>query len=258
MKLQNKVVIVTGAAGKIGQGICRVLHQRGMIVIAADLDENACMTLIDELGPNDDRLTSIQVDITDRNSTIKMVESVVKRFGSIDALVNNAGIIELGSLIDLSEEKWDRVIDVNLKGTFLCTQAVAPVMIKQNSGSIVNLASVAAKRPAPLQSAYAATKHGVIGLTQVWSQELASHNITVNSVCPGFIDSPMWSQQLGPAYADMVGVDSSEVMGVLAKTQMPLGRPQEPEDIGEAVAFVCGAKNMTGQSLVIDGGFTRY
>ena len=257
MELKDKVAIVTGAAGMIGQGICRVLHQRGMKVVAVDMNTQACDLLVAELGADEGRAMSLQVNVTDHNSLTAMVKAVLARFGAIDALVNNAGIIELGSVVELSEEKWDRVINVNLKGTFLCTQVVVPVMIQQSRGSIVNLASVAAKRPAPLQSAYAASKHGVIGLTQVWSQELAPHNITVNTVCPGFVDSPMWSQQLGPAYAAMAGVPADEVMGVLAKTQMPLGRPQTPEDIGDAVAFVCGAGNMTGQSVVIDGGFTR-
>ena len=258
MELKDKVAIVTGAAGMIGQGICRVLHQRGMKVVVADLNVQACDALVTELGGNEGLAIAVQVSVTDRQSLAAMVKAVLAQFGAIDVLVNNAGVIELGSLVDLSEEKWDRVINVNLKGTFLCTQVVAPVMIEQNRGSIVNLASVAAKRPAPLQSAYAATKHGVIGLTQVWSQELAPHNITVNAVCPGFVESPMWSQQLGPAYAAMVGVPPEEVMAVLAKTQMPLGRPQTPADIGDAVAFVCGAANMTGQSVVIDGGFTRF
>jgi NAD(P)-dependent dehydrogenase (short-subunit alcohol dehydrogenase family) len=258
MELNDKVVIVTGAAGMIGQGICRVLHQRGMKVVAADLNAQACDSLVAELGASEGRAMSVQVSVTDRKSLTSMVDAVLDRFSAIDVLVNNAGVIELGSVVEMSEEKWDRVINVNLKGTFLCTQVVAPVMIQQGRGSIVNLASIAAKRPAPLQSAYAATKHGVIGLTQVWSQELAPHNITVNAVCPGFIDSPMWSQQLGPAYAAMVGVPPDQVMDVLAKTQMPLGRPQTPEDIGDAVAFICGARNMTGQSVVIDGGFTRY
>lgn len=258
MELKDKVVIVTGAAGMIGQGICRVLHQRGMRVVVADLNAQACELVAAELGASEGGAMAVQVSVTDRKSLVAMVDAVMARFGAIDALVNNAGVIELGSVVELSEEKWDRVINVNLKGAFLCTQVVAPVMIQQSRGRIVNLASVAAKRPAPLQSAYAAAKHGVIGLTQVWCQELAPHNITVNAVCPGFIDSPMWSQQLGPAYAAVVGVPPEQVMGVLAKTQMPLGRPQTPEDIGDAVAFVCGADNMTGQSVVIDGGFTRY
>lgn len=258
MELTNRVVIVTGAVGMIGRGICKVLHARGMKVVVSDLDSVACASLADELGAADGQALGVAAGVTDRASLDRMVETVMQHFGQIDALVNNAGIIELGSLIDLSEEKWDRVINVNLKGTFLCTQAVAPVMIKQGRGSIVNFASVAAKRPAPLQSAYAATKHGVIGLTQVWCQELAPYNITVNTVCPGFIDSPMWHQQLGPAYAPMLGVPAEQVMGVLAKTQMPLGRPQQPEDIGEAVAYLCSADNVTGQSLVVDGGYSRF
>lgn len=258
MELTNRVVIVTGAVGMIGRGICKVLHQRGMKIVVADLDLAACARLAEELGAGQGKALAVEASVTDRASLLRMVDVVTAHFGQIDALVNNAGVIELGALTELSEEKWDRVIDVNLKGSFLCTQAVAPVMMKQARGRIVNFASVAAKRPAPLQSAYAASKHGVIGLTQVWCQELAPYNITVNTVCPGFIDSPMWSQQLGPAYAPMLGVPPEEVMEALAKTQMPLGRPQQPEDLGEAVAYLCAADNVTGQSLVVDGGFCRY
>lgn len=258
MELANRVAIVTGAVGMIGRSICSVLRERGMKVVVVDLNLTACLLLADELGAGQGFAMGVDANVTDRTSLASMVESVMQHFGQIDALVNNAGVIELGALTEFSEEKWDRVIDVNLKGTFLCTQAVVPVMIKQKCGRIVNFASVAAKRPGPFQSAYAATKHGIVGLTQVWCQELGADNITVNTVCPGFIDSPMWGQQLGPAYAPMLGVPPEQVMDILAKTQMPLGRPQQAIDIGEAVAYLCSADNVTGQSLVVDGGFSRY
>nr|WP_319563735.1 SDR family NAD(P)-dependent oxidoreductase [uncultured Rhodoferax sp.] len=257
MELKNHVAIVTGAVGTIGRGICKVLRSRGMKVVVADLNLTACNHLADELGADQGLALGVEVSVTSSESLANMVATVMQKFGQIDALVNNAGVIELGTLTDLSEDKWDRVIDVNLKGTFLCTQHVARIMIEQKRGRIINFASVAAKRPAPLQSAYAASKHGVVGLTQVWCQELAPHNITVNTVCPGFIDSPMWSQQLGPAYSAMVGVPAEQVVEALAKAQMPLARPQTPEDLGDAVAYLCAADNVTGQSLVVDGGFSR-
>lgn len=257
MELENRVAIVTGAVGMIGRGICKVLRNRGMKVVVADLNLAACNRLADELVADQGLALGVEVSVTSSASLTNMVETVMRKFGQIDALVNNAGVIELGPLTDLSEEKWDRVIEVNLKGTFRCTQHVARVMIEQKRGRIINFASVAAKRPAPLQSAYAASKHGVVGLTQVWCQELAPHNITVNTVCPGFVDSPMWTQQLGPAYSAVVGVPADQVMEALAKAQMPLARPQTPEDIGEAVAYLCTADNVTGQSLVVDGGFSR-
>lgn len=258
MQLENRVAIVTGAAGAIGRGICKVLQQRGMKVVVADLNQEACDRFAAELRAKGGDALGVAVSVTSKSAIRAMVDKVLGHYGQIDALVNNAGIIELGPLVDLSEAQWERVIDVNLKGSFLCTQAVAPTMIAQQRGRIVNFASVAAKRPAPLQSAYAASKHGIVGLTQVWCQELAPHNITVNTVCPGFVDSPMWGQHLGPAYAAQVGVAAEEVMSALAKSMMPLGRPQQPEDIGEAVAYLCIADNVTGQSLVVDGGYSMY
>ena len=125
-------------------------------------------------------------------------------------------------------------------------------------GRIINISSVAAKRPGPLQTAYAASKHGLIGLTQVWTQELGEHNITVNAVCPGFIDSPMWKDHLGPAMAPVFGCEPSELIGNLAKAYMPLGRPQTAADIGQGVAYFCRADNTSGQTLTIDGGHAMY
>lgn len=258
MNLNKKVVIVTGAVGIIGRGICEVLAGEGMKVVVADLNLERCEAFAAELAASGGEAMGVAVSVISRASIGHMVQTVIARYGHIDALINNAGIMELGSVVDLSEEKWDRVLAVNLKGAFLCAQAVVPGMIERQTGRIINVASVAAKRPAPLQSAYAATKHGLIGLTQVWCQELAPHNITVNAVCPGFIDSPMWAEHLAPAYAPKFGVPPVELVGALATALMPLGRPQQPHDIGAAVTYLCQADNVTGQSLVVDGGFTMH
>jgi meso-butanediol dehydrogenase/(S,S)-butanediol dehydrogenase/diacetyl reductase len=256
MELGHKVAIVTGAVGVIGKGICEVLLKRGMTVVVADLDGQATERLAVGYRASGGQALGVGVNVTSKASVTAMAQTVLAQFGQIDVLVNNAGIIALGPLATLAEAEWDRVIDVNLKGSFLCAQAVAPTMMAQRRGRIINFSSVAGKRPAPLQSAYAATKHGVIGLTQVWCQELGAYDITVNTVCPGFIDSPMWSEHLGPAFAGAMGVTAEQVVGAAAKAQMPLGRPQQPQDLGEAVAYLCSADNVTGQSLVVDGGFT--
>ena len=258
MELKHKVAIVTGAVGAIGRGICTSLSQQGMRIVVADLDLAACEHFVGELLAQGVDALGVAVDVTSKASVERMAERALSYYGQIDALINNAGVIEVAPLVEFSEEKWDRVMAVNLKGTFFCAQVVAPTMIAQKRGRIVNFASVAAKRPAPLLTAYAATKHGIVGMTQVWCQELGPFNITVNTVCPGFVDSPMWSQKLGPAFAQNLGVSAGEVVNALAKSEMPLGRTQQPKDIGEAVAYLCAADNVTGQSLVVDGGLTRY
>ena len=258
MDLKGRVAIVTGAVGTIGRGICKTLSNEGMRVVIADLSQGECDRFADEIGASRGNALGVEVNVVSIESINKMAQKVMGAFGQIDALVNNAGVIVVAPLVDHKEEDWDRVINVNLKGTFLCTQAVVPHMIQKKSGRIINISSVSAKRPGPLQSAYAASKHGIIGLTQVWCQELGSYNITVNAVCPGFIDSPMWKEQLSPAYAPVFGCDPSELVQTIAKALMPLQRPQTPDDIGQAVVFLCKADNVSGHALVVDGGHAMW
>jgi NAD(P)-dependent dehydrogenase (short-subunit alcohol dehydrogenase family) len=254
MDLKDRVVIVTGAVGTIGRGICRQLTQEGMHIAVADLAQDEVDGFAGEIKASGGSALGIAVDVTSRGSTLKMAQDVIEAFGRIDVLVNNAGVIVVAPLVDFIEADWDRIINVNLKGAFLCAQAVVPNMIENSCGRIINISSVAAKRPGPLQTAYAASKHGMVGLTQVWCQELGEHNITVNSVCPGFIDSPMWTEQLSPALAPVFGCDPSDLVDTIAKAFMPLQRQQTPENIGQAVAYFCRADNTTGQTLTVDGG----
>ncbi len=258
MDLKGKVAIVTGAVGAIGRGVCKTLANEGMRVVVADLVQEQCDVFATEIRVSGGSAMGVAVNVASKESTLKMARTVLDAFGQIDVLVNNAGVIAVASLAEHREEDFDRIMSVNLKGAFLCAQAVVSHMIERKSGRIINMSSVAAKRPGPMQTAYAATKHGLFGFTQVWCQELGPHNITVNTVCPGFVQSQMWSEHLGPAYAPFFGVDPSDLMETAAKTQMPLGRPQTPEDIGEAVAYFCRADNVSGQNLVIDGGHAMY
>lgn len=258
MDLKEKVVIVTGAVGTIGKGICTVLAAEGMRVVMADLAQDACERFAEEIKASGGNAFGVAVDVTSGESTKGMAQKVLETFGQIDVLVNNAGIIRVAPLVDHSEEDFDRVIAVNLKGAFLCAKAVAPHMIERKHGRIINVASVVAKRTGPLVSAYAASKHGILGLNQVWCQELGPHNITVNAVCPGFIESPMWKDHLSPALAPVFGIGASEVVQTLSKQNMPLGRPQTPEDIGQAIAYFCKADNVSGQALVVDGGYAMW
>jgi len=258
MELKGRVAIVTGAVGAIGHGICRTLAGEGMRVVVADLSQDQCDRFADEIKTFGGMAMGVALDVTSRESVGRMVQTVLAAFGQIDVLVNNAGVIVVASLVDHKEKDFDRVLSVNLKGAFLCAQAVVPHMIQNRSGRIINVSSVAAKRPGPLQSAYAASKHGLIGFTQVWCQELGPHNITVNAVCPGFIESAMWKDHLSPALAPVFGVDPSQLVETIAKAYMPLARPQQPQDIGEAVVYFCRADNTSGQALVVDGGHAMY
>ncbi len=258
MDLKDRVVIVTGAAGTLGRGICMELAREGMQVVAADLAKDPVDGLADEIRASGGKALGMAVDVTSRESTANMAQDVAKSFGKIDVLVNNAGVIAVAPLVAFKEEDWDRIINVNMKGAFLCAQAVVSHMIENKNGRIINISSVAAKRPGPLQTAYAASKHGLVGMTQVWSQELGEHNITVNAVCPGFIDSPMWKDHLSPALAPVFECEPSELVETIAKAFMPLGRPQTPEDIGQAVAYFCRADNTSGQTLTVDGGHALW
>jgi NAD(P)-dependent dehydrogenase (short-subunit alcohol dehydrogenase family) len=258
MDLKGRVAIVTGAVGALGRGICKSLAGEGMGVVVADLAQNQCDHFSDEVKASGGKAIGVAVDVTSRESVHRMVQAVLATFGQIDVLVNNAGVIAVAPLVDHTEEDFDRVLRVNLKGAFLCAQAVAPHMIQNKNGRIINVSSVAAKRPGPMQTAYAASKHGLLGLTQVWCQELGPHNITVNAVCPGFIESAMWKDHLSPALAPSFGVDPSQLVETIAKAFMPLARPQQPEDIGQAVAYFCRADNTSGQALVVDGGHAMW
>jgi meso-butanediol dehydrogenase/(S,S)-butanediol dehydrogenase/diacetyl reductase len=256
MDLKDKVGIVTGAARGIGMAIALALVREGMNVLAVDLNMESLGDLIKNAEDLGAKILPLEVDVTSPDATERMARKAIDQWGQIDVLVNNAGVIVAAPFVELKKEDWERIIQVNLGGVFHCCKAVVPHMIRRQAGRIVNIASVAGKRAAPLISAYSASKFGVIGLTQALALELGAYDITVNAVCPGFIDTAMWKNHLNPALSPVMGVDRDSVLDHFAKTNVALRRPQTPEDIAQCVVFLCKAGNVSGVAINVDGGHT--
>ncbi|MEX2246759.1 MAG: SDR family NAD(P)-dependent oxidoreductase [Dehalococcoidia bacterium] len=256
MDLNGAVAIVTGGSRGIGRGIVYELAKAGARIAVADLpsvaaDRDETIANVRTLGSD---AIPVDVDVRDLAQAQAMVQAAVDKWSQVDILVNNAGVISVGIVAMLSEEEWDRVLDVNLKGTFLCAKAVAPHMMQRRTGRIVNLASMAGKTGSAGVSHYCASKFGVIGFTQSLAHELAPFNVTVNAVCPGEVDSYMWREVLSPAIAAARGVTVPEAFDGFIKDRVPLGRAQTAEDIGRAVVFLCREDNITGEALNVTGG----
>ncbi|REK55008.1 MAG: beta-ketoacyl-ACP reductase [Geobacillus sp.] len=242
--LQGKVALVTGASRGIGRAIALELARQGAkIAVNYAGSEAKANEVVGEIKNMGGEAFAIQADVADAQAVEQMVKTVLERFERIDILVNNAGITRDNLLMRMKEEEWDDVININLKGVFNCTKAVTRPMMKQRYGRIVNIASVVGVMGNPGQANYVAAKAGVIGLTKTAARELASRNITVNAVAPGFITT------------DMTERLSEEIKSEMLK-QIPLARFGEPEDVAKVVAFLVSdaASYMTGQTLHVDGG----
>ena len=256
MDMNGTVAIVTGAARGIGRGIALELARAGANIVVADLPTvqeqmDETRALLEKEGVE---TLSVHCDVRDWAQVEAMRDAALERFQRIDVLVNNAGVIGVAFVVSMSEEEWDRIIDVNLKGTFLCSKAVIPHMMERRSGRIVNLSSQGGKRGNAGVAHYCTSKFGVIGFTQSLALELAGANVTVNAVCPGEVDSAMWQEHLLPALGGAQGKTPEEAWDAFIKERVPLGRPQTAEDIGQAVVFLCRADNITGESINVTGG----
>jgi len=246
-KYQGKTAIVTGSARGIGEGIAMVFAREGANVVINSRKAAECARVVDKIKARGGRAIAVGADVSKKSDVTALVDETIKQFGAVDILVNNAGIEGHPCLTqDLSEEQWDRVLGVNLKGVFLCCQAVIPQMMKQGKGRIVNIASTAAIRMTFFGSLdYTVSKHGVAGLAQHLAWELADSNVTVNTVCPGGVQTPLMEAGTTPEYREMT-----------VKRLIPLGRFCTIEEIGEAVSFLASdrAAMITGQMLGVDGG----
>lgn len=251
MRLEKKVAIITGAARGIGLATARRFAQEGALLALGDIDEAAVHAAADLLqetrtqaAPEDSlRVFSRRLDVTSRESVEAFVAGTKETFGRIDILVNNAGITSDAQLTKLTDEQWQKVIDVNLKGVFLCTQAVAQVMISQGRGAIVSASSVVGLYGNFGQTNYVATKAGVIGMTKVWARELGRKGIRVNAIAPGFIET------------EMVHSVPEKVIGHLLE-HTPLGRMGRLEEVANAYLFLSSDESsyINGQVLSVDGG----
>jgi meso-butanediol dehydrogenase/(S,S)-butanediol dehydrogenase/diacetyl reductase len=267
VKLGGKVALVTGAARGIGRGIARALAAEGVQVAVVDLGPAGDPSIAYRLAGSAEleetaRLVEAQGvaalpltgDVTRTADVEAMVEAALRRFGGLDILVNNAGVLVAAPIEATTEAQWDRVLAVNVKGVFLVTRAVVPHLRARGGGAIVNIASIAGKTGRALTAAYAASKFAVIGLTQALSQELGPADIRVNAVCPGLLRTTMWTEGIAPVRAGMLGVTPGEAFDTFVRQLTPLGREQTPEDIGEAVVYLCRAENVSGIALNVAGG----
>ncbi|CCC87910.1 3-oxoacyl-[acyl-carrier protein] reductase [Staphylococcus aureus subsp. aureus LGA251] len=240
----TKSALVTGASRGIGRSIALQLAEEGYNVAVnyAGSKEKA-EAVVEEIKAKGVDSFAIQANVADADEVKAMIKEVVSQFGSLDVLVNNAGITRDNLLMRMKEEEWDDVIDTNLKGVFNCIQKATPQMLRQRSGAIINLSSVVGAVGNPGQANYVATKAGVIGLTKSAARELASRGITVNAVAPGFIVSDM---------TDALSDELKEQM----LTQIPLARFGQDTDIANTVAFLASdkAKYITGQTIHVNGG----
>jgi NAD(P)-dependent dehydrogenase (short-subunit alcohol dehydrogenase family) len=183
-----------------------------------------------------------------------MVQKTIDTWGQVDVLVNNAGVISVGFVVGLTEEAWDLVMDVNVKGTFLCSKAVAQHMMGRRRGRIINLSSQAGKSGSAAVSHYCASKFAVIGFTQSLAKEMGPFDVTVNAICPGEVDTHMWQNVLIPAVAAGRGISKEEAWELVSRTEVPLGRPQTAADMGQCAVYLCKADNITGESINVTGG----
>lgn len=238
MRLKDKVAIVTGGGQGIGRAICLALAKEGCDAVVGDINFQTAEKVAEEIRSLQRESLAVKVDVSNSKQVNQMVEAALKEFGKIDILVNNAGTAYRGTIENMKEEDWDKVINVNLKGTFLCSRAVIKLMKKQRSGKIINLASLSGKTGGLTAGAnYAASKAGIICFTKSLAMELASCNVNVNAVSPAFIDTTMST----------------------TFPEIPIGRKGLPEDVASAVVFLASeeASFITAEILDVDGGMSK-
>jgi len=241
-RLKDKVAIITGAGQGIGKGIALRLAKENCAVVVSDIDETNAQKVADEIKQNGQKVMAIKCDVSQKTEVDTLINSTIEKFGHLDILVNNAGIFPYKDFFEMTEEDWDKVLSVNLKSVFLCSQAAAKVM--HEGSKIVDISSIASYVAFPQLTHYCASKGGINGFVRGLALELAPKKINVNAVAPGAINTP--------------GAASNEEQRKQTIAGIPLKKMGEPEDIANAVLFLASdeASYITGQILVVDGGWT--
>ena len=248
--LKNRSAIITGARRGIGKGIALSLAEAGADVLISDIDLEDCKVAAQEIEEKTGkRAVPFKCDVTDKEEVQAMVDKAVEEFGKVDILVNNAGIAQFKDFLELTEEDWDKVLEVNLKGQFLCAKAAAKEMVKEGWGRIINIASIASGQVGvgfPQVAHYTASKGGVAALTETMALELGPKGVRVNAIGPGIIETEMTDGMLS---------SEEQKQGILART--PVGRVGKPADIGAAAVYLASeeADFVNGAVLFVDGGW---
>ncbi len=249
MDLKNKIVIVTGARRGMGKSHALVLAKAGAKVVVSDISEEDCQKVVEEIKKEKGEALAVKCDVSKKEEVDNLVKKTIERFGRVDILVNNAGICQFKPFLELTEEEWSRTLNINLKGYFLCAQAVAKEMVKQKSGRIINIASVASGQVGigmATLAHYCASKGGIIAMTEALAVELAPFGIRVNAIAPGMIETPM---------IDPMKKDPKMMEAMLAR--VPMHRVGNPEEVSNLVLFLASnaSSYITGSTVVIDGGW---
>ena len=249
MQLKDKIAIITGARRGMGRTHALALAKEGAKVVVSDISLEGCQKVVDEIKNSGGEAIAVKCDVTKKQEIEDMVKQTLNKFKKIDILVNNAGILQFKPFLELTEEDWDKMLAVNLRGYFLCSQACAKEMVKQKSGAIVNISSIAMGQVGVGFSQithYCAAKGGITAMTEAMALELSPFNIRVNTIAPGAIDTPM---------SVATKQDPKVLEGALAR--IPMHRMGNPEEVSNVVVFLASDKSsyMTGSVVVVDGGY---
>ena len=254
MKLENMVAIVTGAGRGIGKATAEAMTKEGAKIAVVDISDQRAKDSTDEINKAGGQAIPIRMDVSNSNEVKEAVATVLKQFGKVDILVNNAGIGQVENFLEGNEERWDRIIAVNLKGLIIFSRTVLDGMVERKRGKIINIASIAGLIPCNRQVVYSASKGGVVAFTRSLAAEMAPYHININAICPGNIETPLFAKgrellpaQLMPYYKQM-------------ESGIPWGRMGLPEDIAKVAVFLASddSEYITGQCISVDGGVTHY
>ena len=257
MRLLDKVAIVTGGSKGMGRAVALAFAEEGADIVIADII--SAREVVNEIEKKGRRALAVKTDVSKAEDVKNMMLRCLEEFGKIDILVNNAGILSVAPIVDLAETEWDRNMDVNAKGVFLCCRAVARQMIEQGrGGKIVNFSSLCGKIGCRYLGHYSASKFAVIGLTKTLALELAPHKISVNAVCPGVVETDMLTEEY-----QAIGELENKTVEQLSKdtlSAIPLGRFSQPGEVAQVVVFLAssGSDYMTGQALNVTGGMETH
>lgn len=248
-ELKDKVAIITGARRGMGRSHALLLAKAGAKVVVSDISLEDCQKVVEEIEKQGGEALAIKCDVSKKGEVDEMLRKTIEKWGKIDILVNNAGIAQFVPFLKMTEEDWDRTLDINLKGYFLCAQACAKEMAKQKSGVIINITSVAMGQQGvgfPNIVHYCASKGGIVGMTEALAVELAPYNIRVNAIAPGMIETPM---------IDPIKKDPKMMEAMLAR--LPMRRVGRSEEVSDLVVFLASGKSsyITGSTIIIDGGW---